>query len=240
MKNIDTLDVNNEHVIQHLNDIYVGPECENFLATQSLEFSKEIKLKCLEFYKTAVREMMKRLPYNNSFFKQLVFLDPKIALFDEARTEIKDLTAVATRLGFIDITKLAYEWRILPTVFNDQEKKELASLEINEMWKKILEFKDFTQEKLFPNLELLIESVLSLPHSNAEAERIFSIISDIKNKKRNRMSIQTMSAICVGRSSFQAEGINCINFEIEPRHLELYNPQNLYAGQSASTSSDGI
>lgn len=136
LKNIDTLDVTNEHVIQHLNDIYVGPECENFLATQSLEFSKEIKLKCLEFYKTAVREMMKRLPYNNSFFKQLVFLDPKIALFDEARTEIKDLTAVATRLGFIDITKLAYEWRILPTIFNDQEKKELASLEINEMWKK--------------------------------------------------------------------------------------------------------
>jgi len=35
---------------------------------------------------------------------------------------------------------------------------------------KILELKNFNGEKIFPNLELLIEIVLCFPHSNAEAE----------------------------------------------------------------------
>lgn len=64
------------------------------------------------------------------------------------------------------------------------------------MWKKILDTKDFNGEKLFPTLEYLIEIVFSLPHSNVEAERIFSMVTDIKTKKRNRLSNETVSAIC--------------------------------------------
>lgn len=93
---------------------------------------------------------------------------------------------------------------------------------------KILEFKDFSDNKLFLTLKSLVEVVLSFPHSNAEAERIFSIVSDVKNKKRHRLSNDTVSAICVVRSSFQTQGINCLNFEVESRHLELHNAQNLY------------
>lgn len=106
------------------------------------------------------------------------------------------------RVDNIDLTKLAFEWRILPSMFNDSEKKELASLEINQMWKKILKFKNFNGDKIFGNLELLIQAVFSLPHSNAEAEQIFSIITEVKNKKRNRLFIETISAICIARSSF--------------------------------------
>lgn len=124
--------------------------------------------------------------------------------------------------------------KILPLVFNNTEKKELASLDINDMWRKILEFKDCNGEKMFPNLELLVEVVFSLPCSNAEAERIFSIVTDVKNKKRNRLSIKTLSAICKIRSSFQAEDINCINFQINSIHLELYNPQNLWSCSSSN------
>lgn len=228
MAHIATLNVDDENIIQDLNNIYVGPECENLLATLSLECAQEIRLKCLDFYKTAIKEMLKRLPYKDKFFELLTFLDPQIALYNEGRTKVKDLTDIAVRIGQIDITKLAFEWRILPSMFNDIEKKELASLEIEEMWKKILEFKDFSDNKLFLTLKSLVEVVLSFPHSNAEAERIFSIVSDVKNKKRNRLSNDTVSAICIVRSSFQTQGINCLNFEVESRHLELHNAQNLY------------
>lgn len=53
--------------------------------------------------------MLKRLPYRDIFFKQLAFLDSKIALFDEGRNEIRDLTYVATRIGHIDLTKLVFD-----------------------------------------------------------------------------------------------------------------------------------
>jgi len=176
----------------------------------------------------AFKEMIKRLPYNDPFFKQLNFLDPKVALYIENRNEFQDLSDIATKIKNIDISKLAFEWRILPTVFNDTEKNELISLEIDNMWQKILNFEDNNEEKMFPNLDLLVEAVLSLFHSNAEAERIFSIVTDVKCKKRNRLANDTISAICKIRSHFQSEDINCINFEPDSRHLELHNAQNLY------------
>lgn len=183
--------------------------------------------------------MTKRLPYKNNFFEQLTFLDPQIALFHEGRFKIRDLSGIVEHLKIIeiDITKLAVEWITLPSVFTDLEKKELASLEIDEMCRRILECKDCNDQKIFSNLQLLVDIVLTFPHSNAEAERIFSIVTDVKNKKRNKLSNETISAISIVRSSFQTENINCVNFEPDCKHFELYNKGNLYAQQS--TSSDG-
>lgn len=157
------------------------------------------------------------------------FLEVKIALYNESRNKIKDLSHIALKFRNIDVKQLAYEWRTLPTIFNNSEKEELASLEIDDMWRKILDYKNFNDEKIFVQLKLLIEIVLSLPHSNAEAERIFSIVTDVKCKKRNRLANDTISAICKIRSSFQSENINCTNFTIDSRHLELHNAQNLYS-----------
>ena len=214
-----------------MHEIYLGPECEAFLLNKPQERRTEIRRNCLEFYKTAVREMIKRLPYKDTFFEQLSFLDPKVAFSCKARVTFKDLSDIAARLN-INITQLAFEWRVLPRRFTDEQKENLAYLDIDEMWAKIFECEDDDGNKFFPNLAKLVEAVLSLPHSNAEAERIFSIVSDVKNKKRNKLGNDTVSAICVARSSFQANNINCVNFEIDSRHLELHNSSNLYTTQN--------
>jgi len=108
----------------------VGPECEGFLASQSFEFAQQIKFNCLNFYKVALKEMLKRLSYKDILFEQLSFLEAKIALYNEGRLIIKDLSYIAMRVENIDLTKLAFEWRVLPTVFSDSEKINLALLEI--------------------------------------------------------------------------------------------------------------
>ena len=126
-------------------------------------------------------------------------------------------------MGIFDITTLAYEWRSLPTEFNDAEKTFLANLEIDEMWKNILEKKDFNDEPSFLNLKELIYAALSLPHSNAETERIFSIVSDVKNKKRNRISITCLDSICIINYDQIFHNLNYHNFQIDSRHLELHN-----------------
>lgn len=85
---------------------------------------------------------------------------------------------------------------------------------------------------MFPNLDKLVTAALSLPHSNAEAERIFSIVTDVKNKKRNQISIKNLSAICKIRSNFQATNINCHTFQVDAEHLKLHNSENLYSSTS--------
>ncbi|XP_067214890.1 zinc finger BED domain-containing protein 5-like [Linepithema humile] len=148
LKCIVNFNINNK---KNIKDINMLVRNVSLLETLFLECAQEIKLNCLEFYITAVREMLKRLPYRDTVFEQLIFLQPKVALYDETRIQFKDLTFIATRIGDIniDITKLVFEWRILSSVFNDKEKKELASLEIDIMWKKILELKNFNGEKSF-------------------------------------------------------------------------------------------
>jgi len=95
-------------------------ECENFLKLLPLEYGQQIKLLCLDFYKT-IQEMLKHLPYMDPLFKHLTFLDPKIVLYDENRIKIKDLSHIAVIVEDItqtDITQL--EWRILSFIFDDE------------------------------------------------------------------------------------------------------------------------
>lgn len=75
----------------------------------------------------------------------------------------------------------------MPTIFSDDEKNILSNLKID-MWKKIFESRNFDDKPIFPNLEKLVYAILSLSHSNAEAKPIFSIVTDVKNKKRNQIS----------------------------------------------------
>ena len=61
LKDISTLNVDNDKNIKNLIDINVEPKCENLLATLSIECALEIRSICLNFYKTAFKELLKRL-----------------------------------------------------------------------------------------------------------------------------------------------------------------------------------
>jgi len=213
-----SLNILDLHNLLPLNEVYVGLEREIFLKNQISEFAEEIKLKCLDFYISAVEDMMKRLPFNDFILRELKFFNSKLTLYDETRSVIKDLTHIAIYFGNFDVTALAFEWRILPTIFSNAEKDILANLEIDNMWERIFEKKNFNDDRMFLNLEKLVHAILSLPHSNAEAERIFSIVTDVKNKKRNRMNIENL-AICKIRFSFQAQNIDCHTFQVDTRHI---------------------
>lgn len=56
------------------------------------------------------------------------------------------------------------------------------------MWYEIGSSKDFTSDNhKFNYIGTLTKMILTLPHSYASAERIFSIVTDVKTKKRIRV-----------------------------------------------------
>jgi len=61
-----SLNILDPHNFLPLNAVYIGPECEIFLKNQTSEFAEKIKLKCLDFYISAVEDMMK--PFNEILF----------------------------------------------------------------------------------------------------------------------------------------------------------------------------
>jgi len=81
-------------------------------------------------------------------------------------------------------------------------------------------------ELYFPNLRLLLSVVRALPHSNAEAERVFSLIPDAKTKKRNNMSTETLNSICVIRYALKDNDKTARTMTVTREHLNLM--ENIY------------
>jgi len=74
-----------------------------------------------------------------------------------------------------------------------------------------------------------LNAIRSLPNSNADSERIFSFLPDIKTKKRNKLASTSMNAICVVKSALQTRRENIITMKINEKHLSLMSTDTLYA-----------
>ena len=61
---------------------------------------------------------------------------------------------------------------------------------IDRFWGEVDEIK-------FPTVSLFVKSLLALPHSNADVERVFSEVALIKTKHKNRLKTSTLDALLV-------------------------------------------
>ena len=52
---------------------------------------------------------------------------------------------------------------------------------------------------MYPKLCIFIGTIISFPHSSANAERVFSQVSLIKNKQRNSLLTTTVNAILMAK-----------------------------------------
>lgn len=223
--NLSQINVKHPNNFQELENINLGIECEEFIHNMPQTEKNDILKMCLQFYITVAAQIQSRLPLNNNFFRNLQFLDPNVAFNFNNRTKFNiDIKEVAKMYpNHIDLTALSLEWQNLPNTFNDFEISDLKNMPMEEMWLKITDCKNFNEEYLFPTLKEIIKIVLSLPHSNAEAERIFSCVTDIKSKKRNLIGDDNLNAMCVLRSSLQNNNINCTKYAVNDEHLKLHN-----------------
>lgn len=166
--------------------------------------------------------MIARLPLKG-IFTEFEFLSPEIA-FNKARTKLNDLPLLCEKFKHLINVNLALdEWRLLPFTLDEDDVNMLTQLPLDEMWQKISVYKDFNDVYKFKNIAKLATIVLTLPHSNAEAERIFSITNDVKTKKRNRLGDETLNAITLIRSSFSALNLNCTTFKPCEDHFKLFS-----------------
>lgn len=70
-------------------------------------------------------------------------------------------------------------------------------------------------------------AILSLPHSNAECERVFSRVNDIKTKKRNKLLTKSIKGNLLSQQAIQRQGKTCIDFNpthdmIQKHNVDMY------------------
>lgn len=230
MQNIrSNFDFSKEDNQKSLNEIYLGDDCEEYLNELITEGHADvvttIRQNCLQFHVTAAQQISRRLPINYQFLCTLKVFESDIALCNiDRKLSFEDVSFVAETFGGFDDNGLRNEWFILHQDFTETEKDKLSMMNFDEMWKQI-----FQRTNKYPNLKSLLNAIRSLPNSNADSERIFSLLPDLKTKKRNKLSSITVNATCMLKSALKARKESAADLEITEKHLSLMSADKLYS-----------
>ena len=231
------IDVHNVNNHKDAKDIFLGTDCENFLKNNRNIFSeekvKEFKRDWVVFYANAIKEIKNRFYVNESLYTALSFFDKDIALFesDNYRNLIITQLQNLCRKHFhqIDVEALFHEWNNLKLAFDEEEITEIRKMKHSDIfWNEVTLRKNQNNEYMFPQFRMLIDIVLSFPNSNAEAERVFSIMNDIKSRKRNRIESDLLRALLIIKSPLRSRNETVETFVVTDSHLENLKSINLY------------
>lgn len=121
------------------------------------------------------------------------------------------MTGLCTR----NFNELDREWHILRNTglpFTGEDAKEV------EIWAYIANIKKGDGSLLFPFLSEFAQNILTLPHSSANVERIFSEITLIKTNKRNCLGTETLKGLL-----FTKDHLKQISSEPSKEHLSYFN-----------------
>lgn len=168
---------------EYLNDLFKEEDTE-LVHDYKHKNIADIRENCLQFYITAAEEIRKRLLIDDEFLSKLKVLKPDIALFDDNRAvSFNDVSFIAHTLGDFDEENLQKEWHLSYDDVTPAEKENLSNLDFDNMWKKILQRRNSTNNEKYATLKSFVNAVRSLPNLNSDLKKMFSFLTDLKTKK---------------------------------------------------------
>jgi len=120
----------------------------------------------------------------------------------------------------LDLDIVNKEWRKL--TFMEFEKDEC---QVMEYWYKMMSLKKGDGSTMFPALTILITNIMTLPHSSANVERIFSMVNTIKTKDRNRLNTENLIGLLQTKRALK--DAECFSFDFNDNYINLFN-QKMY------------
>lgn len=216
---------------------YLGYEFERMCSTSKLleEQERNLRERCIACVTSLCSELRNRLPENVKILK-------KMSLFavDQCLRVVKEeVTEIAEVFGCIpeQIERIDNQWRNL-TVVKWHETSSTVKF-----WIEVYSYKDASGINPYFDLCELAISVLSLPHSNAEVERLFSQMNIVKSKLRNRLNISSVNAVLAVRSGLRRLEKTCNTYDLPIEIIKqigtmaTYGSKATEAGPSTSGTS---
>lgn len=120
-------------------------------------------------------------------------------------------------------------FKMLFLSFTDRSVKSCSSFQIGK-----IAFDDGRPK--FKELSDFVLAVLSLPHSNADVERIFSKITLIRTKLRNRLATHTVEGLCLASDCVKRNGKCCCDFEPTDEMYKAMASSTLYEREKGTNA----
>ena len=124
--------------------------------------------------------------------------------FAKSRHDLPSVWRIAQKLGGFDEAALKEEWRKIPDDFESDD--DWRSTPLDQLWIQIFGTREANYALMYPNLEKLLNIIRTLPNSNADAERAFSMLTELVSKKRNHLSSRGVNGSCITASALMARG----------------------------------
>lgn len=191
---------------------YLGYEFETLLKSKikqnaiSSEEEKKIRKVCLNFLKELVSELKSRLPKNITILK-------KISTFsiDNTLKQIQDpIIEILDEMNFCagEIEIIQNQWSYITEQVWD------TKMNTTEFWIQVHNFKNSINENPFNNLSSFVLALSVLPFSNAEVERLFSLLGLVKSKLRTRMKTELLCSVIRIREGVKLDNDCCHTLNI--------------------------
>jgi hypothetical protein len=134
-----------------------------------------------------------------------------------------------------NVSKIEEQYRQMPFVDLKEEalfKKDGFLVDTEQFWIGVL------QHKTFKELATFALTCLITPVSNTVAERIFSLVSSVKTKARNRMQLNLLDAIVRVRAELLLSNKCCKDFIAFPEMLKNFTSEKVCAVCSTHSSEE--
>lgn len=95
-----------------------------------------------------------------------------------------------------------------------------------DFWANVAQMKGGDGTPLFGSVATFVFHILSLPHSSANVERIFSAVNLIKTKNRNRLSTDALVGLLHAKRHIGDK--NCYDFNIPKAMFSKISSQGWY------------
>jgi len=194
-------------------------ECER--RNLSPDTLKLLRTRCLGFLLKLLEELVERLPDNIAVIYKLRHFFPFAGLpkEDEIPWELAEPGC--------DKEAIRSQWRRLRAmrveeICNNKEVRDSV-----EFWAHASRLRNALNQRMFPDLSDFALRALSLPVSNAVVERVFSILSILKSKLRNKMKLNMLTALLRIRTFLSVRSICCENFVVTQEMFSRHN-NNMY------------
>eukprot|EP00794_Sanderia_malayensis_P010381 gene10381-biopygen7566 len=195
----------------------------------------EVRQRCADMLAEALVQVEKRLPQSKAIFKGLSSLSTNKVLSQTSRVAFADLPM--PHLRDINQRKTKEQYRKIMHVDWKEEAVFGGSIpsETVEFWSKILQHQTSSGSVPFKELAMYALSCLATPVTNAVVERVFSVVTAVKTKLRNRLSTEMLDGIIRIRTRLHFQGKCCRDFVVTLNMLARFNSERMYTTTNLET-----
>ncbi|XP_076331547.1 uncharacterized protein LOC143236827 [Tachypleus tridentatus] len=205
--NITELDYNNETLHKSDEAVSIGNAAKEYI----VKYEKDLDLisfytSVKKYYIAATNYMMKHFSLNDELVIHAEVADPKLKVS-------KDFSSLCFFTDRYPVLVNTHEHNTIDKLEGqylnyqiDTFSETVLQLNVDKFWVQLSTVKDGNGNQKYDILCRVMLGILTIFHSNADSERIFSLVTKNKSKFRPNLSISVLSSITTHKMCMQSNG----------------------------------